>query len=447
MFNNKILNAGLFITLLTVLMNSVVSADSNQDKIGEVVFAKGAVSAKSKDGAIRVLGKAFPIYQGDIITTGSKSFSVIKMIDDSRISIRPNTVFSFEDYSFNKGRDSAVMRLFKGGLRAISGLISKRNPEVFKLNTSVATIGIRGTEFDARLCGADCTVEKHERKKVTVAKVAFMKGEAYSTSKDGIETKLKTGGSLYEGDLIETKIKSFVVLVFKDKGRVTLKENTQFKIEQHKYIVNKPEESNAIFRLIKGGMRALTGLIGKKNKKSYKVRTPTATIGIRGTGYDLVWAGPCSGGVSSCGLSASVWLGSIYAENNSGTFELNQNESFLLKSSSATPLPIAVPPIPDAPRPDSIDVNEAELFSEEAEDVPTGLYVHTREGEVYMERDGDEITIRPGETGLAPYDSPILEKVNIELDLVPISPGSPVGGGAYPLPDDGPVGGGDWCTI
>ena len=146
------LNLGLWISFLYVAMHMSVFADVAQEKIGQVVFAKGAVSAQSPSGTVRVLGKQAPIYQGDIITTGSKSFSVIKMIDDSRISIRPDTVFSFEDYSFNKGRDSAVMRLFKGGLRAISGLMSKRNPEVFKLKTSVATIGIRGTDFDARLC-------------------------------------------------------------------------------------------------------------------------------------------------------------------------------------------------------------------------------------------------------------------------------------------------------
>lgn len=442
---NTFLSA-LRITFLYVVMHAAVFAEAEQEEIGQVVFARGVVSAQSPSGEIRVLGKQVPVYQGDVITTGPKSFSVIKMVDDSRISIRPDTVFSFEDYSFDKGNDSAVMRLFKGGLRAISGLISKRNPEVFKLNTSVATIGIRGTEFDARLCGTDCAIENHDVKKKTVAKVAFIKGDVYSTQSNGEKTKLKIGSRLYEGDLIETKSKSFAVLAFKDKGRITLKANTEFKIEKHKYSADKPEKNNAIFRLIKGGMRALTGLIGKKNKKAYKVNTPTATIGIRGTGYDLAWNGACTGGAGNCGLSASVWLGGISAENESGTYDLNENESFIVKTLDAAPLPIPPPPETDVPRPDGVDINEEELFSEEAEEIPAGLVVHTRKGEVYMKRDGDEITIMPGEYGFASNEPPVLKLIDIGIDLVPIPPAA--GDGLVEIEFDGNDGDDDdFCTI
>ena len=141
-------------------MPSFVFANVAQEEIGEVVFARGAVSAKSHAGEIRVLGKQASIFKGDVITTGLKSFSVIKMIDSSRISVRPDTVFSFKDYSMKQDEESAVMQLFKGGLRAISGLISKRKPEAFKLDTAVATIGIRGTDFDVRLCELDCAIDE-----------------------------------------------------------------------------------------------------------------------------------------------------------------------------------------------------------------------------------------------------------------------------------------------
>jgi hypothetical protein len=408
----------LYLTYLTLLIPLFAFANVTQDKIGEVVFARGAVSAQSLAGEIRVLGKQAPIYQGDVITTGPKSFSVIKMIDDSRISVRPDTVFSFKNYSLKENEESAVMQLFKGGLRAISGLISKRNPEAFKLNTAVATIGIRGTDFDVRLCEVDCAIDEQKYKKKkgklvddAVAKIAFLKGDVYTLYPGSAKVKLETGSALIEGDTVETGGKAIAVIVFRDKGRVTLKENTQFKIEEHRYSPDRPQENSAIFKLIKGGMRALTGLIGKKNKEAYKVNTPTATIGIRGTGYDLVWLGPCSGGATSCGLNGSVWLGSIYAKNDAGEFELLENQSFIVRLIDTPAAITDTPPILDIPRPDEVDINFEELFGEDAEDVPSGLYANTREGIVYMERDGEIIEMHPGEGGFISTDGSTIVKL------------------------------------
>jgi hypothetical protein len=454
MIKNKLLKSNLVITFLFVLMSSHVYANSASNEIGKVVFARGAVSAQSPSGTVRVLGKQTPIFQGDIITTGPKSFSVIKMIDDSRISIRPDTVFSFEDYSYNEGHDSAVMRLFKGGLRAISGLISKNEPEAFQLKTSVATIGIRGTDFDARLCEVDCTIDENDAKKKktnsaakvdkSVAKIAFLKGNVYSVNASDEKIKLKRGSSLFEGDMIETKEKSFAVIVFKDKGRVTLKENTQFKIEEHRYVAGKPEENSAVFRLIKGGMRAFTGFIGKINKEAYKVETPTATIGIRGTGYDLVWSGACTGG-GSCGLSGSVWLGAIFARNEAGEFELLENQSFQIRLIDSPVLFMDTPPVFNAPRPDQVDIDMDALFSEPGNTVPSGLYVNTREGKVFMKRDGKIIEMIPGEGGFVSKDGnvivklekpmnfqttdPYLKMINAEFDTLNNTPGNGFGSG------------------
>src|SRR5690606_26622616 len=52
--------------------------------------------------------------------------------------------------------DNAFFRLLKGGFRAVTGLIGKNDRERFRVRTPVATIGIRGTDFEARLCDGDC---------------------------------------------------------------------------------------------------------------------------------------------------------------------------------------------------------------------------------------------------------------------------------------------------
>ena len=45
------------------------------------------------------------------------------------MSVRPNSSFSVEEYAHGAGKESAIMRLFRGGIRAVTGLISKRNPD------------------------------------------------------------------------------------------------------------------------------------------------------------------------------------------------------------------------------------------------------------------------------------------------------------------------------
>lgn len=167
-----------------------------EDAIGEVVFARGAVSAQSTGGQLRLLGKSAAIFRSDTITTGPKSFAVLKLNDGTRLSVRPGTVLAINDYSDTPGKESATMRLFRGGLRAISGYISKRNPDAFKVSTAVATIGIRGTEFDARLCAADCAKEASDmtgNKTVSassvVGRIAFIKGSVHA-KKEGKDSQI-----------------------------------------------------------------------------------------------------------------------------------------------------------------------------------------------------------------------------------------------------------------
>ncbi len=74
-------------------------------------------------------------------------------------------------------------------------------------------------------------------------------------------------------------------LVFRDEGRVSLQAGTQFRVEKFKYDKARSEE-NAILRLLKGGVRVVTGLIGRANHDNYRFNLATATIGIRGTGFD-----------------------------------------------------------------------------------------------------------------------------------------------------------------
>src|SRR5690606_19192386 len=84
------------------------------------------------------------------------------------------------------------------------------------------------------------------------------------------------------------------------------------------------EEGNALFRLLKGGFRAVTGLIGKENRDNYRVRTPVATIGIRGTDFEARF---CQGDCFDIdpmprdGLYTGVFQGRINLANGAGSVD------------------------------------------------------------------------------------------------------------------------------
>lgn len=266
-----------------------------QTQVGQVLFANGAATA-SREGSIRLMGNGTPLYEKDVLTTGRRSIAIIEFNDGTRMTIRPNSVFRVDQYSQKSGSESFLLSMFKGGLRAITGLISKRNPSAFVLRTPVATIGIRGTDFSARYCTDDCAAEAERVAGVqaslpkgnAVARLAFVKGGLTATSIDGKERVVHLGGAIYEGDTLHTGDGAFAVLAFRDESRITLQANTRFQIKRHAYTENKPAETGALMRLFQGGIRAVSGLISKVRPASYTVETPVGIISTRGTNFDIL---------------------------------------------------------------------------------------------------------------------------------------------------------------
>ncbi len=120
--------------------------------VGTVTDISGPMVARRIDGTIKALTAQSAVEQGDTLVTEKGTYARIKFIDNGEITLRPNTQFKIENFSYEAAKpesDSAFFTLLKGGLRSITGLLGKRNKEKFGLNTPTATIGIRGTTFIA----------------------------------------------------------------------------------------------------------------------------------------------------------------------------------------------------------------------------------------------------------------------------------------------------------
>jgi hypothetical protein len=126
---------------------------------GTITNISGAVVARQPDGSQRLLSIRSEVNEGDLLVTAENSYARVKFTDGSEVVLRPSTQVKIEAYRYEEGKpegDGFVMSLLKGGMRSVTGLLARRNPERANYNTPTATIGIRGTHFGALFCADDC---------------------------------------------------------------------------------------------------------------------------------------------------------------------------------------------------------------------------------------------------------------------------------------------------
>jgi hypothetical protein len=121
---------------------------------GFVLMATGEVHAVHSDQQIRKLKRKAPFYSGETLQTGDSSKAQVRFVDGSLISLRANTQIHIDEFHFNdasKGDDKNIFTLISGGFRTITGKIGKKNPKDYKMKSSVASIGVRGTTYEVVL--------------------------------------------------------------------------------------------------------------------------------------------------------------------------------------------------------------------------------------------------------------------------------------------------------
>ena len=108
------------------------------------------------DGDIRRIRKGSELYSNETISTTSGSYARLQLKDESWIMLRPGSRFYLEsvEYEEETQEGTGFFSLLKGGFRAVTGLIKDKLN--YRYSTTVATIGIRGTDFAVRICAGDC---------------------------------------------------------------------------------------------------------------------------------------------------------------------------------------------------------------------------------------------------------------------------------------------------
>lgn len=430
-----------------------------------VLFADGVVTSNGGGQGYRVIGKGSRLAEGETISTGERSFAVIEFADKSRTTLRPDTVLNIEQFRYGNAAelDGMLLRLLRGGLRAATGLIGKARPEAVKFGTSNATIGIRGTQFDARICEGACANERHKAigeptapVRVVVARAVLIKGaKARVLGKDGSTQSLAEGGAVHETDVVETGVSTVVALVFNDNTRVTINPSTRFEVVTWKFDQVDRTKSNVFLKLVAGAVRVATGLIGKSRPDRVSVGVANSTIGIRGTGFDLHCTGNCAEtpplaspatAKSRCGSKAadgappaageglfvSTWDGAVSVGTGACTVLVAKGQSLYVdqKNGESRYLPRVPSFMNDdgAERPDGIEADPARLFGAESLNPDAnGLYTYVRDGHIVVQQGGGSLDLTAGEAGFADAQG----RSPVRLSAVPEF----IADDPYPLPE------------
>jgi len=147
--------AGLLLAVAGTLSGAVQAANV----VGQVTHLSGTLIAKRADGTTKVFSVKSEVEEGDTLSTEQDTYARIKFVDGGELVLRPGTQLKVAAYSFNRAKpaaDNVFLNMLKGGMRAVTGLIGKRNHNAVSYGAVTATIGIRGTHFGALICQNDC---------------------------------------------------------------------------------------------------------------------------------------------------------------------------------------------------------------------------------------------------------------------------------------------------
>ncbi|WP_448549431.1 FecR family protein [Thalassotalea fusca] len=145
----------IYSIVLFSLVNTFVFATPSQVNAGKAIMAIGSVKALMNEQERSLLRRA-PVFLQDTVQTEIDSRTQLRMVDGGLLSLKEQTQLAIANYEFNpvSAQASIVLTLLKGGLRTVTGQLD-RNGSDYHLNTPVASIGVRGTDYSAQLVEQD----------------------------------------------------------------------------------------------------------------------------------------------------------------------------------------------------------------------------------------------------------------------------------------------------
>lgn len=185
-----------------------------------------------------------------------------------------------------------------------------------------------------------------------VGRVLLAAGDAVAV-RDQQVVRLELGSMVQDKDLLRTGALSTLQVRFIDESLLSMRENSELQVEEFRFGGREDGTERAFFRLLKGGLRKVTGLVGRINHANYRMGSTSGTIGIRGTDYATrLCQQDCfapDGTLAQDGqyarvIGASSGTHRLTYTNETATQEFGIGENFYVADAKTQPQRLLVPP-------------------------------------------------------------------------------------------------------
>ena len=187
---------------------------------------------------------------------------------------------------------------------------------------------------------------------VAVARVDFSIGDVTSTPPSGTTRSLPKGAQVNVGELINTN-SGRAQLRFTDGAFMSLQPRTEFRVDNYKFDGKNDGSERGFFSLLSGGIRVITGLVGRGNHENYQLNTATGVLGVRGTEYSVSYGNS---------ISVTVGAGAIEFCNAGGCVSGTSGQTLYIADANTKPVIVDtktdLPPTPLSGTPQTFMITE-----------------------------------------------------------------------------------------
>jgi hypothetical protein len=132
-------------SLVGLALPNNVSAASRVGEIARVVELGYLTTPEGSKSSVKA---GDDVVQFAFLETEQRSWIVSKFIDNTELTVAPNAAVAIDEFVFLPGRENLTVTIGKGAMRFVSGAMKK---DRLLIQTPVATIGIRGTDFSIQV--------------------------------------------------------------------------------------------------------------------------------------------------------------------------------------------------------------------------------------------------------------------------------------------------------
>ena len=154
--------------------------------------------------------------------------------------------------------------------------------------------------------------------------VLFATGDVQGMTHDGLVSRLSQGDVVREGETLLTGPNSHLQIRMTDDALLALRPDSRVRLHTYHFVERGGDLGRASIELLLGGLRSITGAIGRVEKRNYVIHGGNVHIGVRGTDHEtFVVAGP----LDHAGTYNRVTIGGTYLESARGRIDLDPLET------------------------------------------------------------------------------------------------------------------------